>query len=152
MMGMTEKLIPSWSGSWQKAQRASLYSMADVIAQLRSATSPEFEQLQRQVTERAMEFQRLYMHALDEAALVLLAHGCRDIHRVMRPDGVEELWVDVTPSEVQVGELMPGRCVYRQWTATDMEAGTMSVVKEWTDPELLEAARKFYAERSVPAQ
>lgn len=114
------------------------------------ATSPELEKLQRLATERAMEFQQLYMHALDEAARVLLAHGCRDISRVMRPNGVEELWVGVTPSAVHVGEPLPGRCAYRQWTATDMEAGTMSVVKEWADPELHAAAVKFYAERQRP--
>lgn len=104
------------------------YTAAEVA---RSRSSPELEQVQR----RATELMQSYARALDDAALFLLAHGCRDIARVLQPNGRDELWIDAPADRARTGEVLPGRCVYRQWMRPD------GIAKEWLDPELEAAAK-----------
>jgi len=108
------------------------YYTTDEVA--RSRTSPEIDQLQRRLAEFHAKLMWPYGRALDDAAMLLLAHGCRDIARVLQPNGVDELWIDAPADRQRVGELMPGRCVYRQWMST--EDGAMTISTEWLDPEL----------------
>ncbi len=107
------------------------------IADIRAAR--DLLRLRQQATERVAEFTHSYSAALDDACALLLTLGHRNIARVLTPGGVDELWVDAPADRTRVSEVMPGRCVYRQWTR--FADGVVSIEREWLDPEIAKAVR-----------